>query len=770
MKNIHTDNLTAGYEKVPLIENISISVIPGKIVTLIGPNGAGKSTILKTIAGFLSPVAGVVYLDDADLNSISGKDRADRLSVMLTSKHVAEYATCMEVVSIGRYQYTGIMGRLTKEDEEAIDEALMLVGAVELKEREYNKLSDGQKQRVLLARALVQKPSYLILDEPTSYLDIGYKLEFVSLLKKLAEEKNVGIIMSLHEIELAALASDEIICVDNNNNIARIGSPDEILTRDYISKLFDIKESVTSSKYLATNFYSQGKAPLKMQSQPCEILDSKAHNKFSNTKIIMVQGTMSNAGKSLIVAGLCRIFKQDGYKVAPFKSQNMALNSYVTKEGLEMGRAQVMQAEAAGVDPSVYMNPILLKPTSDVGSQVIVNGVPIGNMRAREYFEYKKSLVPHIETALSELCKLNDIIVIEGAGSPAEINLKQNDIVNMGMAKLADCQVLLVGDVDRGGVFAQLFGTVALLEADERARIGGLIINKFRGDKTILDPGIEEIEVKTSIPVVGVVPYMDVLLEDEDSLTERFNNKSGGLIDIAVIRLPHISNFTDFYVFDQVSQVSVRYIDNAIDFKEPDMIIIPGSKNTVADMKWLKSTGLADIICEYAKKDKPVFGICGGYQMLGERIEDPNGIEEGGSIEGLNLLDCVTVIEEEKIRTQVTGTFGNVTGIFASLSGLEYEGYEIHMGRTDSSGEVEAFTGSGTGICAHNVYGTYIHGIFDKSEIVQTIVKCLAGANNQNVDVSGVSDYKAFKESQYDKLADILREHVDIKRIYELME
>nr|MCR5082368.1 cobyric acid synthase [Parasporobacterium sp.] len=303
------------------------------------------------------------------------------------------------------------------------------------------------------------------------------------------------------------------------------------------------------------------------------------------SKVIMVQGTMSNAGKSLLVAGLCRVFKQDGYRVAPFKSQNMALNSYITSEGLEMGRAQVMQAEAAGVEPLVCMNPILLKPTNNTGSQVIVNGEVLGNMDAVDYFKYKKKLIPDIKKAFKKLEEQADIIVIEGAGSPAEINLKDDDIVNMGMAKMVDAPVLLVGDIDRGGVFAQLLGTLMLLEEDEKARVKGLVVNKFRGDKKILDPGVEMLEEKGNVPVVGVVPYMELFLEDEDSLTERFDKRSAGLIDIAVIRYPRISNFTDLNVFEQMSEVTVRYVTSVAELHNPDMIVLPGSKNTMGDLK-----------------------------------------------------------------------------------------------------------------------------------------------------------------------------------------
>ena len=313
-------------------------------------------------------------------------------------------------------------------------------------------------------------------------------------------------------------------------------------------------------------------------------------------KVIMIQGTMSNAGKSLLAAGLCRIFHQDGYRVAPFKSQNMALNSFITREGLEMGRAQVMQAEAAGIEPSVLMNPILLKPTNDTGSQVIVNGEVLGNMSAREYFSHKKELIPDIMKAYHALEEQYDIIVIEGAGSPAEINLKADDIVNMGMAKLVDAPVLLVGDIDRGGVFAQLYGTVELLEPDERDRIKGLIINKFRGDKTILDPGIAILEAKSGIDVVGVAPYLHIDVEDEDSLSERLefrgNGEAATLIDIAVIRLPHISNFTDFNIWENIEGVSLRYVTRVCDLGSPDMIILPGTKNTIADLRWLRESGM----------------------------------------------------------------------------------------------------------------------------------------------------------------------------------
>ncbi|MEG0591592.1 MAG: cobyric acid synthase, partial [Lachnospiraceae bacterium] len=359
-------------------------------------------------------------------------------------------------------------------------------------------------------------------------------------------------------------------------------------------------------------------------------------------KAIMIQGTMSNAGKSILAGGLCRIFQQDGYRVAPFKSQNMALNSFITDEGLEMGRAQVMQAEAAGVKPSVGMNPILLKPTGDSSSQVIVNGKVEGVMTAAQYYEKKKELFPVVKQAYERLAKEYDIIVLEGAGSPAEINLKQEDIVNMGMAKIAHAPVLLVGDIDRGGVFAQIVGTLTLLEEDERELVKGTIINKFRGDRKILEPGLRMLEDRTQVPVQGVVPYFHLDIDEEDSLTERFTKKERvGLIDIAVIRFPRISNFTDLNSLEYIEEVTVRYVATPGELGNPDMIILPGTKNTMGDLLWMRQNGLEASILKYARQ-KPVFGICGGYQMLGRAIADPEGVEGKGTISGMGLLPITT--------------------------------------------------------------------------------------------------------------------------------
>lgn len=497
-------------------------------------------------------------------------------------------------------------------------------------------------------------------------------------------------------------------------------------------------------------------------------------------KAIMIQGTMSNAGKSLLAAGLCRIFRQDGYKVAPFKSQNMALNSFITKEGLEMGRAQVMQAEAAKIQPSVRMNPILLKPTNDTGSQVIVNGEVLGTMSAREYFAYKKQLLPKVMEAYNSLAEEYDIIVIEGAGSPAEINLKDEDIVNMGMAKAAKAPVLLVGDIDRGGVFAQLIGTVMLLEEDEKAMVKGLIINKFRGDKTILDPGVAQLEELAKIPVVGVAPYLQIQVEDEDSLTERFDGKQEvGLVDIAVIRLPRISNFTDFNPFESIPGVSLRYVRHAGELKNPDMIILPGTKNTMEDLLWMRQNGLEAAILKEAAKGKIIFGVCGGYQMLGKTLADPHHVEAGGRIAGMGLLDMDTLFEEEKTRTRVSGTFQKLPGLLANLEGVQLEGYEIHMGEShlqEGVSMVTEITDSVTGeskaegACQGNVYGSYVHGIFDKEEVAGKIVEAIGLSKGLDVsEMTGV-DFQSFKETQYDLLADGLRKHLDMEKIYEILE
>jgi len=493
-------------------------------------------------------------------------------------------------------------------------------------------------------------------------------------------------------------------------------------------------------------------------------------------KVIMVQGTMSNAGKSFLVAGLCRVFMQDGYRAAPFKSQNMALNSYITKDGLEIGRAQAMQAEAAGIEPTVEMNPILLKPTSNVGSQVIVNGEVLGNMKAMDYYANKKQLIPEIEKAFEKLSAEYDIIVIEGAGSPAEINLKENDIVNMGMARIAKAPVLLTGDIDRGGVFASLYGTVKLLEEEEQRMIKGLVINKFRGDVEILRPGLTMIEEKTGIPVVGVVPLEPLDIDDEDSLSDRLNHtEAKGGIDLAVIRLPHISNFTDFNVFERMDGVSLRYVKDPERLGRPDLILIPGTKNTMDDMQWMRESGMETVIVRQAERRVPIVGICGGFQLLGEHLEDPDGVEHGGSMRGMGLLNTKTVFEPAKTRTQIKGYVCREEDVSYSTTGKEVLGYEIHMGKTYNLGRcretVRLEDGRTDGLCNETgtVFGTYLHGIFDSGDMASLVASRLM--LKKGIDPTGWHfDPEAHKRQEYDKLADLVRSSLDMDRIYEILE
>ena len=501
---------------------------------------------------------------------------------------------------------------------------------------------------------------------------------------------------------------------------------------------------------------------------------------------IMVQGTGSSVGKSLICTGLCRIFKQDGYKVVPFKSQNMALNSYITKDGGEMGRAQVMQAEAAGVEPSVEMNPILIKPTGDQDAQIIINGVAQGDMSAAKYHYTKDQLAVMLKNIYNGLAEKNDIVVLEGAGSPAEINLRDKDIVNMGMAEISDSPVVLVGDIDKGGVFASLAGTMLLLTEEERARVKGVIINKFRGDIDLLKPGLKMIEDIIKIPVLGVLPYIKLNLDDEDGhLDERFHHKySDGLaeIDIAVVKLPHLSNYTDFNALENIPGVTVRYVDRPDQFAKPDLIILPGSKNTIGDLLAIRGAGIEQQIKKLHNDKVPVFGICGGYQMLGSKIADPYGVEaQVPTIEGLGLLDMKTIFQKEKVTTQVEAVITNGSGILEGLNGVVVNGYEIHMGVTEFSGDCYPFLTidkSFGKVCSRldgvtnregNVFGTYIHGIFDSGDFTRILINNLRKSKGLDPIDHNWMPYKEFKEIEYDKLAEMIRENLDMKAIYDIV-
>lgn len=490
-------------------------------------------------------------------------------------------------------------------------------------------------------------------------------------------------------------------------------------------------------------------------------------------KVIMIQGTMSGAGKSLICAGLLRIFKQDGYKVAPFKSQNMALNSYITNEGLEIGRAQAMQAEAASIEPSVNMNPILLKPVTNMGSQVIVLGKPIGNMKAAEYYKYKIKLAEKVKTAFNNLANTVDIIVIEGAGSPAELNLKANDFVNMGMAEMAKSPVILVGDIDRGGVFAQLYGTVMLLDDKEKDYIKGLLVNKFRGDIGLFEDGIKIIEEKTKKDVLGVMPMIDVDIDDEDSFSHRLTSEfAKSKIDIAVIYLDKISNFSDFTALSAIEGVTVRYVKKVDELEKPDMIIIPGTKNTISDLKKIRESGIETKIKQLASEGTLVIGICGGYQMLGKSILDEDNVECGGSIEGMDLLPVITSFRNTKNTKKQEGIINIASGIFENLDGYKVSGYEIHMGESklveDAVPFITFMDNEQDGCINGNIMGTYLHGFFDETDIREGIIGILC--KKKGIEkLDSIYDYRAYREKQYDILADELRKNIDMKKIYKIL-
>ncbi len=483
-------------------------------------------------------------------------------------------------------------------------------------------------------------------------------------------------------------------------------------------------------------------------------------------RFLMVQGTMSNAGKSFLVAALCRIFREDGLKVAPFKAQNMALNSAVGADGGEMGRAQAMQAEAAGILGDTRMNPVLLKPTGVNSSQVIVRGKAIADMTAKDFFRKKKDLLPIVLESLQNLAAENDIIVIEGAGSPAEINLKADDIVNMGLAKKISAPVILAADIDRGGVFAQLFGTVSLLDDDEKSLVKGLVINKFRGDEKLLESGIRDIEKLTQKRVLGVVPMLNVSLDDEDSLAMRLETEKNpnAPIKIAVIRLPHLSNFTDFAPFERRNDCNVRYIaeKSALESFSPHIIIIPGTKNTISDLIFLKKTGIFSVIQHFYAKNTLIIGICGGFQMLGVKIGDYNGVESETPREeyGFGFLDFETAMEKGKTLSRTEGKTPQFTDFFACIAKKQYAGYEIHSGKSTIGDNFH-------GIAQNFVFGTYIHGFFDSDDVTNALISALSERFSLKIAEKAES-YAEWKEKQYTLLADGVRKSLDMAEIYKI--
>lgn len=493
-------------------------------------------------------------------------------------------------------------------------------------------------------------------------------------------------------------------------------------------------------------------------------------------KPIMFVGTCSDAGKSVINAAFCRIFKQDGYHPAPFKAQNMSLNSYSTPEGGEMGRAQVVQAEACGIAPHTDMNPVLLKPTNDKSSQVVLNGRPVGNMSARDYFgmqNRKEELFKEAIEAFHRLESRYSPIVLEGAGSISELNLRDRDITNMRMAEQAGAATFLVADIDRGGVFGSVYGTIALLKPEERALMKGIIINKFRGDASLFDDGRKIIEDLTGIPVVGVIPWFrDIKIEEEDSvaLDMKHNTYRDGKINVAIILLKRMSNFTDFDVLDMDPRFNAYYTNNIDEIEKADIILLPGSKNTLSDLQSLRASGIAEAIIRAHKNGKKVIGICGGYQMMGARLEDPKAIEGNlPAVPGLGLLPQCTIIEPEKITRQ--STFAFLPGLCKDGSQtIPYDchGYEIHMGRTTLLGDapespVAILDDRRTdGYYLNSTcWGSYMHGILDNPEVLNNLAE---GFDKETADLP--FDYAAFKEEQYDKLAALVRKHVDMDYIY----
>lgn len=463
----------------------------------------------------------------------------------------------------------------------------------------------------------------------------------------------------------------------------------------------------------------------------------------------MLVGTGSDVGKSVIATALCRIFLQDGYSPAPFKAQNMALNSYATPDGLEIGRAQAVQAEAAGIPCHTDMNPLLLKPNSEHTTQVVLNGRPIGNRSAYEYFrkEGREELRQAVNDAFNRLSSRYNPIVMEGAGSVSEINLRDSDLVNMPMARHADADVILVADIDRGGVFASTYGSIMLQTPEDKARIKGIIINKFRGDLRLFDDGRRLMEDICGVPVLGVVPmFRDIVIEEEDSveLEQKHRSLRKGVVNIAVVLLRHISNFTDFNVLERDERVNLFYTNNIKDIESADIIILPGTKATLDDLYELRRNGVAQAIIRAHREGKTVIGICGGYQMLGQTVSDPDGVE--GSIPqlpGLGLLDISTVMTSEKTTRQVEFEF----------NGAQCRGYEIHQGESTTDEKI---------LISGNCIGTYIHGVLDNPAVIDYILP-------DTVQKTELQTIEEFKNEQYDKLADHVRKYVDIDQLYRIM-
>ena len=495
------------------------------------------------------------------------------------------------------------------------------------------------------------------------------------------------------------------------------------------------------------------------------------------SKSIMFLGTASSVGKSTIATAFCRYFKNKGMKVAPFKALNISLNSYVTEDGLEMGRAQVVQADACEIKPRAWMNPVLLKPSGNMKTQVIVNGKVKCNIDSYKYKELNKELKEVVKDTYEEISKEYDLIILEGSGSCAEINLKESDIANMHMAKVSNSPVILVADIDRGGVFASVVGTIMLLDEEERNRVKGIIINKFRGNMESFKPAMKQLEEIINIPVLGAMPYFNLDIEDEDSVTERISNKISNCkgIDIVVIRLPYMSNFTDFNSLSRLDNVSIRYIDKVQEIGDPHLVIIPGSKNTIDDIRFLKENGLYNKIVSLEKMGTTILGICGGYQMMGNYIIDDLGVEGEKRVEGgFGFLPTTTKFNKDKITKQSSGRI--VSNIIEEINNIEVSGYEIHNGVTIVNNADNIFIKLRTGEVAGaindkgNVIGTYLHGIFDNGDFIKQFIKTLIIKNNLEEDYNEVSTYREYKLKELDKLSKILDENIDMVKVKEILK
>jgi adenosylcobyric acid synthase len=491
-------------------------------------------------------------------------------------------------------------------------------------------------------------------------------------------------------------------------------------------------------------------------------------------KALMVQGTGSGVGKSVLTAAFCRIFRDKGLRVAPFKAQNMALNSFVTEDGLEMGRAQVYQAEACGLAPDVRMNPVLLKPSADNCSQVILMGKPAGNRNAKDYYSRYKKHLDIVRKAYTDLAGDFDVIVIEGAGSPAEINLQATDLVNMQMAAFADAAVLIVGDIDKGGVFAWMKGTYDLIQEEHKKRVKGFLINKFRGDISLLEPGNRSFEAMTGVPILGVIPYFrDIRVDEEDAIPPDLTDitTDSEHINIGVVQIPHISNFTDFIPLAHEKDVHLHFARRPIELEACDVIILPGSKSTISDAAHLARYGFFETIKRLRKQGTFVVGICGGYQMLGDVIYDPDRIEGNiQKIKGVGLLPVETTIKKKKILRQGSYRIGNNT-LFEA--GYVVRGYEIHMGKTVVKGKATpVLDGADPGICLiskdKTVLGTYIHGFFDDDGIRRSFINYFKEKKGFPVDSEGLS-YHSFRETQFERLARVVRDNCAMELIYQMV-